>query len=104
MTGRRAPSRYYSPLPFFTSTGGEARFREFLQAVRATPPAIVVAQPKSSVGLPYPLAEEARFCRHCAPEIYKQMSEFRDLLRDRYVELGTADDWVVLGLKERYSP
>ncbi len=104
VTGRRSPSRYYSPLPFFTSVGGEERFREFLQAVRATPPVIVVAQPKSSVGLPYPLAEESRFCRHCTPQTYQQMSEFRDLLQDRYTELGMAGDWVVLGLKERYSP
>jgi len=96
VTHRRSPTRYIFLQHLFTPTpNGLNGFSEFLQELQADPPALIVAQPISSVGLPYFGNPSDSLCADCPPLALEGMSAFQQFVASRYILNYSIWDWVV---------
>ena len=96
LTNRRSPTRYIFLQHLFTPTpSGQNGFSEFLQELQGDPPALIVAQPISSAGLPYFGLAEDSICPGCDPDIRQKMLEFKNFVESNYTSSTTIWDWDV---------
>src|SRR4030042_6339087 len=96
LTNRRSPTRYIFLQHLFTPTpSGQNGLNEFIQELQGDPPALIVAQPISSAGLPYFGLAEAIICPGCDPDIRQKMLEFKNFVESNYTSSTTIWDWDV---------
>jgi hypothetical protein len=96
LTKRRSPTRYIFLQHLFTPTpSGQNGFNEFLQELQVDPPALIVAQPVSSAGLPYFGLAVDSICPDCDSEIRQKMLVFKDFVESNYKLSTTIWDWDV---------
>ena len=96
LTNRRSPTRYIFLQHLFTPTpSGPNGFSEFLQALQNDPPALIVAQPDSSAGLPFFGSAEANICPGCNTEIRENMLKFKAFVEANYKLASSIWDWNV---------
>ena len=96
LTNRHSPTRYIFLQHLFTPTpSGQNGFSEFLQELKADPPALIVTQPDSSAGLPFFGLEEENICPGCDPEQQQKMLEFKSYVESNYKLTSTIWDWYV---------
>ena len=96
LTDRHSPSRYiflqhlFTPIP-----SGQNGFSEFLQELQANPPALIVAQPDSSAGLPFFGLSDENICPGCNPDIRQNMLELKYIVESNYTLAVSIWDWYV---------
>jgi hypothetical protein len=96
VTHRRSPTRFIFLQHLFTPTpNGPNGFNEFLQELAADPPALIVAQPVSSAGLPYFANSSDSLCPNCDPLTLEGMLTFNQFVSSRYELSYSIWDWVV---------
>ena len=96
LTNRRSPTRYIFLQHLFTATpSGPNGFSEFLQALQNDPPALIVAQPDSSAGLPFFGSPEASICPGCSKELRDNMLKFKLFVESNYKLAISIWDWNV---------
>jgi hypothetical protein len=96
VTGRRSPSRYAFPLPLLiASTGTGARFDQFMADLQSDPPALILAQPGSSVGIPFFGGDIGSVCQDCPPEVRAGVLELRDFVDTHYTLAKSIWDWQI---------
>ena len=96
LTDRRSPTRYIFSQHLFTPTpSGQNGFSEFLHELQVDPPALIVAQPVSSAGLPYFGLPEESICPDCDPNIRQKMIELKYFVESNYKLSTTIWDWDV---------
>jgi hypothetical protein len=96
LTNRRSPTRYIFLQHLFTPTPSDQNgFNEFFYELKVDPPALIVAQPLSSAGLPYFGLPDESICPDCNPDIRKKMSELKNFVESNYKLSTTIWDWEV---------
>ena len=96
VTGRRSPSRYAFPLPLLIASAGTgARFDQFMADLQAGPPALILAQPGSSVGIPFFGGDIGSVCQDCPPEVRAGVLELRDFVDTHYTLTQSIWDWQI---------
>jgi hypothetical protein len=96
LTDRHSPTRYVFLQHLFTPTpSGQNGFNEFLQELQADPPALIVAQPDSSAGLPFFGMPNENICPGCTPDIRQNMLEFKNFVESNYKSATSIWDWYV---------
>jgi hypothetical protein len=96
VTHRRSPTHYiFLPHLFTPTPNGPNGFREFMQELTADPPAIIVAQPISSMGLPYFGNPIESLCDDCDPLVLDGMLIYKQFVASRYELSYSIWDWVV---------
>ena len=96
VTGRRSPSRYAFPLPLLIASAGTgARFDQFMADLQAGPPALILAQPGSSVGIPFFGGDIGSVCQDCPPEVRAGVLELRDFVDTHYTLAKSIWDWQI---------
>jgi hypothetical protein len=96
LTNRRSPTRYiflqhlFTPIP-----SDENGFSEFLGELKSDPPALIVAQPDSSAGLPFFGLDADNICSGCDPDITQKMLELKYYVESNYKLAATIWDWYV---------
>ncbi len=96
VTGRRSPSRYAFPLPLLIASAGTgARFDQFMADLQAGPPALILAQPGSSVGIPFFGGDIGSVCQDCPPEVHAGVLELRDFVDTHYTLAESIWDWQI---------
>jgi hypothetical protein len=96
LTNRRSPTRYIFLQHLFTpTTSGENGFSEFLGELKTDPPALIVAQPDSSAGLPFFGLDADNICPGCDPDITQKMLELKNYVESNYKLASTIWDWNV---------
>ena len=96
VTGRRSPSRYAFPLPLLiASAGTRARFDQFMADLQSDPPALILAQPGSSVGIPFFGGDIGSVCQDCPPEVRAGVLELRDFVDTHYTRAKSIWDWQI---------
>jgi hypothetical protein len=96
VTGRRSPTRYVYPLHVLKPTPtGSTGFAELIGELQADPPALIVAQQASSVGLPDFWSEDGSICPGCSTEARQGMLDLKAYINDHY-EFGIQIfDWYI---------
>lgn len=96
VTQRRSPTRYIFLKHLFTPTPNDQNgWSEFLAELKADPPALIVTQPDSSMGLPYLQNPVEHLCDGCDPDIQKKIPELKSMLDTEYQESFRIWDWVI---------
>jgi hypothetical protein len=96
LTGRRSPTRYIFLQHLFTPTpAGKNGFNEFFQNLQADPPALIVAQPDSSAGLPFFGNPDESICPACDQDTRQKMLEFKRYVEANYKVTTSIWDWLV---------
>jgi hypothetical protein len=96
LSGRRAPSRYVFSLHLLLpGTGNSARFAELLADLHSDPPALVLTQWSSSIGVPFLGASREELCASCTAEVREGVLALADVLRQGYVEVERFGEWVL---------
>ncbi len=96
LTGRRSPTRYIFLQHLFTPTpAGQNGFTEFFQDLRSDPPALIVAQPDSSAGLPFFGNPDESICPGCDQDTWQKMLEFKRYVEANYQVTTSIWDWVI---------
>ena len=96
LTNRRSPTRYIFLQHLFTPTpSGQNGFDEFLQELKTDPPALIVAQPDSSAGLPFFGLADENICASCDPEQQQKMLELKSYVESNYKLTTSIWDWYV---------
>jgi hypothetical protein len=96
LTDRRSPTRYIFLQHLFTPTpAGDNGFNEFFQDLQTDPPALIVAQPDSSAGLPFFGNPDESICPGCEPDTRQKMLEFKRYVEANYQLTSSIWDWVV---------
>lgn len=98
MSGRRAPSRYVFSLHLLLpGTGNSLRFAELLQDLSDDPPALILTQWQSSIGVPFLGAQRDELCLGCADDVRAGVVALADYLERDYAELERIGEWVIYG-------
>jgi hypothetical protein len=101
LSGRRAPSRYVFSLHLLLpGTGNSLRFAELLEDLRRDPPALVLTQWSSSIGVPFLGAPRDQLCLDCTAEVREGVLALADYLRQGYIEVERIGEWVIFGQVE----
>jgi len=96
LTNRRSPTRYIFLQHLFTPTpSGENGFSEFLGELKTDPPALIVAQPDSSAGLPFFGLDADNICSGCDADITQKMLELKNYVESNYKLAAAIWDWYV---------
>ena len=102
LTARRSPTRYIFLQHLFSPTpAGQNGFNEFFQDLRTYPPALIVAQPDSSAGLPFFGNPDESICPACDQDARQEMLEFKHYVEANYQLITSIWDWVVYGRVEQ---
>jgi hypothetical protein len=95
-TGRRYPARYPFAMHLITPSGeGESRFDQFLQDIYRDPPALILAQPQSSAGIPYFGQEGEDPCPDCPPEARQGLEELGEYVAAFYTPVEQIGEWLI---------
>jgi hypothetical protein len=98
LSGRRAPSRYVFSLHLLLpGTGNSARFAELLRDLAHDPPALILSQWQSSIGVPFLGAPRGELCAGCPAEVRQGVAALADYLEGGYVEIERLGEWVIYG-------
>jgi hypothetical protein len=101
LSGRRAPSRYVFSLHLLLpGTGNSARFAELLADLHSDPPALVLTQWSSSIGVPFLGAPRDQLCLDCTAEVREGVLALADYLRQGYIEVERIGEWVIYSRAE----
>jgi hypothetical protein len=96
LSGRRAPSRYVFSLHLLLpGTGNSLRFAELLEDLHRDPPALVLTQWSSSIGVPFLGAPRDELCLDCTAEVREGVLALADYLHQGYVEVERIGEWVI---------
>jgi hypothetical protein len=102
ISGRRAPSRYVFSLHLLLpGTGNAHRFAELLEDLANDPPALILTQWQSSIGVPFLGAPRQELCAGCTEEVRAGVVALADYLEAGYVEIERFGEWVIYGRIER---
>lgn len=102
LSGRRAPSRYVFSLHLLLpGTGNTQRFAQLLEDLDRDPPALVLTQWQSDIGVPFLGAPRDELCADCSPEVRAGVTRLADYLDRHYVERERVGIWVIY---ERVDP
>ena len=95
-TGRRYPSRYPFAMHLVTpSPAGVSRFDQFLQDIYQDPPALILAQPESSAGIPFFGQVGADLCPLCPPEARQGLEELQAYVDAHYTPVEQIGEWLI---------
>jgi len=98
ISGRRAPSRYVFSLHLLLpGTGNRQRFAVLLEDLSNDPPALILTQWQSSIGVPFLGAPREELCAGCTEEVRAGVAALADYLEADYVELERFGEWVIYG-------
>jgi hypothetical protein len=96
LSGRRAPSRYVFSLHLLLpGTGNSLRFAELLEDLHRDPPALVLTQWSSSIGVPFLGAPRDELCLDCTAEVREGVLALAEYLHQGYVEVERIGEWVI---------
>ncbi len=96
LSGRRAPSRYVFSLHLLLpGTGNSLRFAQLLEDLRYDPPALILTQWQSDIGVPFLGAPRDGLCADCEPEVRAGVLQLADYLDRWYVERERVGIWVI---------
>lgn len=96
VTGRRSPTRYVYALHVLTPTPtGVTGFNELIGSLTKDPPALIVAQKISSVGLPDFWSADASLCPNCTPQARQGLLALKTYINNHYTFTRQIFDWYV---------
>lgn len=95
-TGRRSPTRYVYALHVLTPTPtGSSGFPELIRSLQQDPPALILAQKVSSVGLPDFWSAGDSQCQNCSPAARQGLSDFKRYVASHYTFATQIFDWYI---------
>ncbi len=96
VTGRRSPTRYVYALHILTPTPtGSTGFPELIGSLSKDPPALIVAQKISSVGLPDFWSADASLCPNCTPQARQGLLALKIYINSHYQFARQIYDWYI---------
>ena len=96
VTGRRSPTRYVYALHVLTPTPtGPSGFPELIRSLEQDPPALILAQKVSSVGLPDFWTPGNGQCQGCTPAALQGLSDFKRYVGEHYQFALQIFDWYI---------
>lgn len=100
VTGRRSPTRYVYALHVLTPTPtGSTGFPELIRSLSQDPPALIVAQKASSVGLPDFWSDDASLCPGCTPQAHQGLLDLKTYINNHYKLTIQIFDWYIFRQK-----
>jgi len=96
LSGRRAPSRYVFSLHLLLpGTGNSLRFAQLLEDLEDDPPALILTQWQSDIGVPFLGAPREELCLGCPPEVSAGVLQLADYLNRWYTERERVGIWAI---------
>ncbi len=96
LTQRRSPTRYAFILPLLMQTPDiDTRYQTFMDELSADPPALILAQPNSSSGIPFFGGKEDNLCSGCSPGVRSGFITFKRYVDAHYTLAKQIYDWQI---------
>jgi hypothetical protein len=96
VTQRRSPTRYlHMTSVLMPSANRNFMFDTFMNDLLRDPPALIIAQPQSSAGIPYFNVEEANLCPTCIPNVRERLSRLKKYVNEYYAPVLQINEWQI---------